>query len=44
MNKFDGLDPLGWVTQMKNYFSLHCIIDDQHKLHVGVLYLDAEHW
>jgi hypothetical protein len=44
MNKFDGLDPLGWVTQMEHYFSLHGIIDDLHKLKVGVLYLDVEHW
>jgi hypothetical protein len=44
MNKFDGSDPSGWVTQMEHYFSLHGIIDDLHKLHVGVLYLDVECW
>jgi hypothetical protein len=44
MNKFDGSDPLGWVTQMKHYFSLHGIIDDLYKLHLGVLYLEVEHW
>jgi hypothetical protein len=44
MNKFDGSDPSGWVTQMEHYFSLHGIIDDLHKLKVGVLYLDVECW
>jgi hypothetical protein len=40
VNKFDGLDPMGWVTQMEHYFSLHGITDDLAKLHYGVLYLD----
>jgi hypothetical protein len=44
MNKFDGSDPSGWVTQMEHYFSLHGITDDLHKLKVGVLYLDVKHW
>jgi hypothetical protein len=44
MNKFDGSDPTRWVTQMEHYFSLHGIIDDLMKLHVGVLYLDPECW
>jgi hypothetical protein len=42
VNKFDGSDPTGWVTQMEYYFSLHGIIDDLTKLHIGVLYLDLE--
>jgi hypothetical protein len=42
VNKFDGSDPTGWVTQTKHYFSLHGIIDELDKLHYGVLYLDLE--
>jgi hypothetical protein len=42
VNKFDGSDPTGWVTQMEHYFSLHGITDDLAKLHYGVLYLDPE--
>jgi hypothetical protein len=44
VNKIDGLDPTGWVTQMEHYFSLHIIIDDLAKLRYNVLYLDLEHW
>jgi hypothetical protein len=44
VNKFDGLDPTGWVTQMERYFSLHGITDDLEKIHYGVLYLDHECW
>jgi hypothetical protein len=44
MNKFDGSDPLGWVTQMEHYFSICGIMDDLCKLKVGVLYMDVEHW
>jgi hypothetical protein len=44
VNKFDGSDPTGWVTQMEHYFSLHGITDELAKLHYGVLYLDPEHW
>jgi hypothetical protein len=44
MNKFDGSDPSMWVSQMEYYFSLHGIIDDIHKINMGVLYLDVEHW
>jgi hypothetical protein len=40
VNKFDGSDPTGWVTQMEHYFSLHGITDDLIKLHISVLYLD----
>jgi hypothetical protein len=44
VNKFDGSDPIGWVTQMEHYFSLHGITDDLAKLCYGVLYLDLECW
>jgi hypothetical protein len=40
VNKFDGSDPMGWVTQMEHYFSLHGITDDLIKLCISVLYLD----
>jgi len=42
MHKFDGSNPIDWVSQMEQYFSLHDIRDDETKLHVGVLYLDQE--
>jgi hypothetical protein len=29
---------------MEHYFSLHGIINELMKLHVGVLYLDHDHW
>jgi hypothetical protein len=32
VNKFDGSDPMGWVTQMEHYFSLHGITDELAKL------------
>jgi hypothetical protein len=41
MHKFDGSDPVGWVSQMEHYFSLHDIQDDETKLHVGVLVLGS---
>jgi len=41
MNKFDGFDPSGWITQTEHYFSLHKIIDDLLKLKLGVLYFDS---
>ena len=44
MNKFDGSDPTGWVTQIKNYFGFPGITNDMMKLRVGVLYLDQEQW
>jgi hypothetical protein len=28
VNKFDGFNPTGWVTQMEHYLSLHGIADD----------------
>jgi len=42
VNKFDGSDPMGWVTQMENHFSLHGITDELEKLFYGILYLDHE--
>jgi hypothetical protein len=42
VKKIDGKDPMGWVTQMEHYFSLHNIIDDLAKLRYGILYLDHE--
>jgi hypothetical protein len=44
VTKFDGLDPMGWVTQMEHYFSLYNITDDLTKLRYGVLHLDQERW
>jgi hypothetical protein len=44
VNKFDGSYPMGWVTQMEHYFSLHGITDESDKLHYGVLHLDPERW
>jgi hypothetical protein len=44
VNKFDGSNSTGWVTQMEHYFSLYCIIDELSKLKYGVLHLDLEHW
>jgi hypothetical protein len=42
VNKFDGFDLTGWVTQMEHYFSLHGITDELAKLRYVVLYLDLE--
>jgi hypothetical protein len=44
VTRFDGSDPIGWVTQMEHYFSLYSITDDLVKLRYGVLHLDQEHW
>jgi hypothetical protein len=44
VTKFDGSDPIGWVTQMEHYFSLYGITDDLAKLRYGVLHLDQERW
>jgi hypothetical protein len=44
VNKFDGCNPTGWVTQMEHYFSLHGITDELEKLCYVVLYLYPEHW
>jgi hypothetical protein len=42
VNKFDGSDPTGWVTQMEHFFSLHGITDELAKLYYNVFYLDLE--
>jgi hypothetical protein len=44
VNKFDGSNPTGWVTQMEHYFSLHGITNELAKLLYDVLYLDPECW
>jgi hypothetical protein len=44
VNKFDGSDPMGWVTQLEHYFSLYAITNDLTKLRIDVLYLDPECW
>jgi hypothetical protein len=44
VNKFDGSNPMGWVTQLEHHFSLHGITNDLVKLRIGVLYLDLECW
>jgi hypothetical protein len=44
VNKFDGSNPTGWVTQMEHYFSLYDIMDELEKLKYGVLHLDLKHW
>jgi hypothetical protein len=44
VTKFDGSDPIGWVTQMEHYFSLYNITYDLAKLQYGVLHLDQERW
>jgi hypothetical protein len=44
VNKFDGLDPQAWVTQMEYDFSLHGITDELTKLRYKILYLDPEWW
>ena len=44
MQKFDGTDPKGWVSQLGHLFFLHniCTVDDKYQ--VTLLYLDAERW
>lgn len=44
LNKFDGVDPLRWVTQMEHYFTLEGIIDDTIKVNVRILLLYLEKW
>jgi hypothetical protein len=44
VNKFDGSNPICWVTQMEHYFSLHGITNELAKLRYDVLYLDPECW
>lgn len=42
MNKFDGMDPIGWVAQMEYFFFLHHICNEVDKLQFKLLYLDVE--
>jgi hypothetical protein len=44
VTKFDGSNPISWVTQMEHYFSLYGITDDLAKLWYGVLHLDQQYW
>ena len=44
LNKFDGSNLDGWLTQMEHYLSLHEITDDLIKLKVGFLYLEPKIW
>jgi hypothetical protein len=44
MQKFDGTDPAGWVSQMEHFFCLHNICTTDDKYQVALLYLDAERW
>jgi hypothetical protein len=44
VNKFDGSDPTGWVTQMEHYFALYDITNELAKFWYGVLHLDSERW
>jgi len=44
VNKFDGSNSIGWVTQMEHVFSLHGITNDLTKLPYGILHLDPECW
>jgi hypothetical protein len=44
VNKLDGSDPTGSVTQMEHYFSLYKITYELAKLRYSVLHLDQERW
>jgi hypothetical protein len=44
VRKFDGSDPIGWVTQMEHYFSLYEINDELAKIRYGFLHLYLECW
>ena len=43
MQKFDGIDPEGWASQMEHFFFLHNIYTTDDKYQVALLYLDAKH-
>lgn len=38
LHKFDGTDPIEWVSQMDHFFFLHNICTN-----IEILYLDVEH-
>jgi hypothetical protein len=42
VTKFDGSNPIGWLTQMEHYLSLYGITGELAKLRYGVLHLDQE--
>jgi hypothetical protein len=44
VNKFDGSDPTGWVTQMEHYFSLYDITNELAKLMVWCSPSRSKHW
>ena len=44
MQKFDGIDPEGWVSQMEHFFCLHSISTAKDKYQVALVYLDVEQW
>lgn len=44
MQKFDGIDPEGWVSQMEHFFFPHNICTADDKYQVALLYLDAKCW
>ena len=44
MQKFDGTDIEGWVSQMNHFFCLHNINTTEDKYKVSLLYLDVECW
>jgi hypothetical protein len=44
VKKFDGSNPIDWVTQMEHYFSLYDITNELNKLQYGVLHLDEYCW
>ena len=44
MQKFDGTDPEGWISQMEHFFFLHNICTTDDKYQVALLYLDAKCW
>jgi hypothetical protein len=44
MQKFDGTDLEGWVSQMEHLFCLHSTCTANDKYQLALLYLDVERW
>ena len=42
MHKFDGTNPVGWVSQMDHFFFLYNIYTNINNYQVALLYLDEE--